>query len=203
MKKINNVNINTPDYWQRFNEKAWLNADKKRGKCKMATVAESLVETDNILDVGCLSGNFREYLLEQEIRVTSFTGLDQSLLSIQNAKEKFSADTWILSDCYSMPFKDKTFDKVIAMELLEHLDRPLDFLKEAARVLKNQSNLIITVPNQLRIKSPEHVWSFSLAGLIQLLLQLKDKKLYFESIFATRCCSNARNLLINVKILKF
>jgi len=43
------------------------------------------------------------------------------------------------------PFKDKEFDGVIAIELIEHLKNPFKFLKECFRISKHW--IIITTPN--------------------------------------------------------
>ncbi len=48
---------------------------------------------------------------------------------------------------YAMPYPDNTFDAVILSEILEHLDRDVDGLKEVYRVLKPGGVVAITVPN--------------------------------------------------------
>jgi SAM-dependent methyltransferase len=44
----------------------------------------------------------------------------------------------------SLPFADSSFDLVVAMEILEHLDRPSDAIAELSRVTR--SDAFITVP---------------------------------------------------------
>jgi SAM-dependent methyltransferase len=45
-----------------------------------------------------------------------------------------------------LPFKDKTYDLVCAFDVLEHIDRDKDALKEWARVLRDDGAVVITVP---------------------------------------------------------
>jgi 2-polyprenyl-3-methyl-5-hydroxy-6-metoxy-1,4-benzoquinol methylase len=45
------------------------------------------------------------------------------------------------------PYKNKTFDGVIAIELVEHLENPWNFIREAYRILRPGGFLIISSPN--------------------------------------------------------
>jgi ubiquinone/menaquinone biosynthesis C-methylase UbiE len=46
-----------------------------------------------------------------------------------------------------LPFKNNSFDCIIASELLEHLNQPKTFFKEVARVLRKRGVLVLTTPN--------------------------------------------------------
>jgi SAM-dependent methyltransferase len=46
-----------------------------------------------------------------------------------------------------IPFKDESFDTIIACEIIEHLKNPLNLLSEAKRLLKRGGLFIGTVPN--------------------------------------------------------
>ncbi len=48
-----------------------------------------------------------------------------------------------------LPFTDAAFDRVIASEVLEHIDRDVDALLELARVLRAGGTLAVTVPGWL------------------------------------------------------
>jgi SAM-dependent methyltransferase len=51
------------------------------------------------------------------------------------------------------PYKDRSLDAVIAVEVLEHIDGQEPFFSEAARVLKPGGKLLFTTPNILSLKS--------------------------------------------------
>jgi ubiquinone/menaquinone biosynthesis C-methylase UbiE len=51
------------------------------------------------------------------------------------------------ADIYTLPYPDNTFDAAILSEVLEHLERDVDALREVLRVLKPGGVVAITVPN--------------------------------------------------------
>ena len=53
-----------------------------------------------------------------------------------------------------LPFKDKSYDIILFMEVLEHLgNNPIKALKEIHRVLKDDGIMILTTPNILRLEN--------------------------------------------------
>jgi SAM-dependent methyltransferase len=83
----------------------------------------------------------------------------------------------IRASAEKMPFQDKSFDSVIAGELIEHLKKPEAFIAESARVLKKNCVLALSTPNRKswvnRIfhsyEAPLHFSLFSLEELKALL----------------------------------
>ncbi len=81
-------------------------------------------------------------------------------------------DPDLLADARLLPFPDNSFDGVICSELLEHLETPLDALREAWRVLKPGGVLIGGAPFMFRIHGePDdfgrytgHYWRHALAA---------------------------------------
>ena len=54
-------------------------------------------------------------------------------------------------DAEKLPFKDKTFETVIAAELIYYLDHPEKFISEAYRILKPNGKLIITSASNITL----------------------------------------------------
>jgi predicted SAM-dependent methyltransferase len=52
----------------------------------------------------------------------------------------------IIADCTRLPFPDNSVDVVISKAVLEHVEQPADFLKEAQRVLVKDGIIITGVP---------------------------------------------------------
>jgi SAM-dependent methyltransferase len=52
----------------------------------------------------------------------------------------------ILGNSLSLPFKDLSFDNLVSFQVMEHVQEPIDFLKEAIRVLKPGGYLFLTTP---------------------------------------------------------
>lgn len=94
-----------------------------------------------LLDIGCGKMPYKEYILKNS-KIEKYTGLD-----IENALQydvSIKPDfTW---NGQQMPFKDKSYNTVIATEVLEHCPEPEIVLKEAYRVLDEGGIFFFTVP---------------------------------------------------------
>lgn len=79
-------------------------------------------------------------------------------------------------------FPDASFDYVISIEGIEHIENHFAFLREARRVLKPGGKLILTTPNVLSLESR---WTFFKSGFHQLAekpIPLDTENIYFEHI---------------------
>ena len=191
MKRIRDKNINTIEYWNSFATESYKEADRNRGgnKCKFATVLDLIENDTNILDIGCLNGNFYNFIKENGHIIKSFTGVDFSEKLIHMAKHRFPEQSWITSDYSDIPFPDNSFDVVTAMEILEHIEDPEKLLSEAKRVCKSGGFVIVTTPNKLIIDDPAHVWSYVPSDVFALLEKISTN----VNILLT--CSTNRNIV--------
>ncbi len=49
-------------------------------------------------------------------------------------------------NAYNMPFKNSTVDNIILIDVLHHFDKPIEFFKEAQRILKVKARILICDP---------------------------------------------------------
>lgn len=102
-------------------------------------------EVNSILDVGCGKGWVAKEFLPKGKTVVS---LDISVTnpSIVNKLYLNPKHFALAADSFHLPFNDKSFDCVIASEIIEHVFDPAGFVKELFRVVKKGGRLIITTP---------------------------------------------------------
>ena len=191
MERVTEENINTKEYWNGFANEAYTEADRKRGGniCRFSNIVEMLKPNAAILDVGCFSGNFYNFIKEKRRNINSFTGIDLSEKLIELATTRFPEQTWKVGDCHALPFEDESFDVVTALEIIEHIEEPKKMLAEMMRVTKSNGSVIITTPNNNFVKDPAHVWSYSTTDMFNLLNEIS------KNVQVMKICSTDRYIL--------
>ena len=98
-----------------------------------------------ILDVGCGKAWVAEMFCPKNIEVTS---MDIALTNVVKALEKYPFDnhSGVVADVFSLPFKENSFDCIIASEIIEHVVNPDIFVKNLIQILKPNGELIVTTP---------------------------------------------------------
>jgi ubiquinone/menaquinone biosynthesis C-methylase UbiE len=95
-----------------------------------------------VLDVGAGSGTFSNRLLDKGFEVTSTDVTDEAL---EVLRERVSGPVE-RADATSLPFAASSFDAVVLGEVLEHVKEDGAALMEAARVLRPNGILAVSVP---------------------------------------------------------
>ena len=98
-----------------------------------------------ILDVGAGSAWVADTFVNKNLKVTS---LDLSMINVEKAKDIIpnNKHSQIVADSFKLPFKNNSYDVIIASEIIEHVIDPKGFVKELFRVVKPKGKLIITTP---------------------------------------------------------
>jgi ubiquinone/menaquinone biosynthesis C-methylase UbiE len=100
---------------------------------------------DSILDVGSGSGHLINGLSAIS---KGCVALDIEAERLSQTCEKNPEIKCVQTNVeFGLPFKNDSFDCIIASELLEHLNHPKIFYKEANRVLRKGGTLVLTTPN--------------------------------------------------------
>ena len=96
-----------------------------------------------VLELGCGTGIFTEQLAMRNINITA---LDISLDLLGSAKNKQGVSKILAADAESLPFRAGSFDFVVGVSILHHLDIGKS-LREIRRVLKPGGKVILSEPN--------------------------------------------------------
>ena len=94
-----------------------------------------------ILDVGCGPGGNMLFLKD----FGEVTGLDASDEALVYARE-FSYRDLVLGSATDIPFSENSFDCVVALDVIEHIEDDRKAFSEMFRVLKPGGVLLLTVP---------------------------------------------------------
>ena len=98
-----------------------------------------------LLDVGCGEGLSIQNISRKKQEFRTY-GMDLSFLAVQLAKKLHNQSMFIQGNVINLPFKDESFQLVICLEVLEHLEKPEQGLRELSRV--SGSYILISVPNE-------------------------------------------------------
>jgi ubiquinone/menaquinone biosynthesis C-methylase UbiE len=100
---------------------------------------------DNIFEAGCGAG-YSTAILNDAIKPQKFFASDIDPELVKLAREKVPTAQINVESIYQLPHKDKEFDMVFTLEVLEHLEKPEEALKELHRVASKYA--IFSVPRE-------------------------------------------------------
>jgi SAM-dependent methyltransferase len=98
-----------------------------------------------VLDAGCGEGHVTAWLADA-LPESDITGVDGRTEALAAFRARNPALHAVEGDITAMPFRDAAFELVVCTEVLEHLPRPREALREIARVCSD--HLFLTVPHE-------------------------------------------------------
>jgi len=119
-------------------------AEEQKQKIEAALEEMKIKNHSSILDVGCGTGILFNYVVD---KAKSIVGLDISRKTLQEAKKKaknLKNVHLVLADADNMPFREKLFDYVFGVTVLQNMPEPAKTLMEIGRVAKEKAKIIVT-----------------------------------------------------------
>jgi len=146
--------------------------------------------TSTVLDLGGGAGDFTGTLINyfEHVHLMDFAPLIQSgriIYCSGNLNE-------------SLPYSDATFDAIVSLEVIEHLENPRYFVREIARIMKVNGLCLITTPNQVSLSSKlclllrsqfQHFQDKSYPAHITALLPIDLKRIIIEAGLTVKAIS--------------
>jgi 2-polyprenyl-3-methyl-5-hydroxy-6-metoxy-1,4-benzoquinol methylase len=141
---------------------------------------ESLLQykhAGNLLDLGCSSGSFLEYMGRDCWRLY---GVEMSAETAKKAEARCGAEVYV-GNITDAPFAPESFDAITCFDVLEHLYEPLAVMRKVKEWLKPGGIFYVQVPNIQSAESrvfksywqglelPRHLFHYSPESLRNLM----------------------------------
>lgn len=133
-----------------YEEKALSYPEQDRpamARCERAVGLAQLQDGQRVLDIAC-----KDAVLLGEIeragRQVDYVGVDISERVIANCKARGFRGTFLVEDILAgSTLPAHSFDRIFALEIMEHLPTPSKLLDEVRRLLKPDGRFVLSVPN--------------------------------------------------------
>jgi len=145
--------------------------------------AREFVRGKRVLDIACGEGYGAAGLAKAG--AATVVGIDVSADVCEHARRKYGLDARA-GDARAIPLPGRSIDVVVSFETIEHVDQPVVFLGECARVLVPDGMLIVSTPNRPVYssegrKNPFHRIEFDEREFVDLLhSEFKSVQLYTQ-----------------------
>lgn len=143
-------------------------------------VASRMKPTDHVLEIGFGEG-YGSILLAEHAGTVTALDVDHDLVDHANQRHARDEVSFGHYEGEVIPYGDDTFDHVVSMQVIEHIEDDVQFVREAHRVLKPGGYCWITTPNRAhrippggKIWNPFHVREYLPQELADVLTEVFD-----------------------------
>ena len=150
------------------------------------------IKGKKVLDLGCANGKYLEVLSNDSV------GVDISNPNIEECKKNgLNAIKVDINRLFLDEFKAGSFEGILCSHVLEHVNSPIDLLRECHRILEDDGILVLGLPieggavgfkDRYFKNHSGHLYSFSLDNIAALLekTDFRIVDIYFELPLFTR-----------------
>lgn len=180
MKRLNPVNINTPEYYV----EVWGEEVKARSHydtVRMKALAKYVKNGDMVLDVGAGVFGTAQFIAEHTNISADLHAVDFSHTARDIVNERYPQIKYKVADfARQIPYASDSFDCVISGEVIEHMEYPELYAKELLRVCKPDGWITLTTvdtssEDAKKRKYPEHVWEYEPEDLVRFFSPHRTK----------------------------
>ena len=171
-----------------FNNDEPSTTKQERKRSRQAIINSVPKNTVSILDIGCGSSWLAEHFLPKGKQIVSS---DISITNPEKALAKFPHQNHagIVCDAFNLPFKNNSFDCIVASEVMEHVYNPALFVDSLLKKIKPGGTLILVTPYNEKIEyflcvhcnkpTPKnaHLHSFNEENIKGLFKSVTNKKI--------------------------
>lgn len=133
----------------------------------------------DVLDVG--GGHFYLTAKSSRIPFSSWTNLESDRGSQIKTKDK--EYKFVLGDGCAMKFKDRSFDTVLNIQVLEHVFEPIKMVREVSRVLRPGGYALFLLPQTATLHlAPFHYQNFTRYWILRAMKESKLEVVRIDSL---------------------
>ncbi len=135
-------------------------------RSRLAYVKASELISGCVLEIGTGTGYGVDIIAPHALHFTTIDKFRSEKLATLPANVEFMEAT-----APPLPFADESFDCVVSFQVIEHIKRDREFVREVWRVLKPGGCFIVTTPNRPMslTRNPWHVREYRIEELRELL----------------------------------
>lgn len=144
--------------------------DFKNDSNPLFIISKILRERTKVLDIGAGNGIFAKYLMENHFECC-IDGIEPSKYASQLAKQYYRKFYIGEAQEFYKEIKSEEYDYIILADVIEHMQNPLNLLKELRAIIPYQCKIILSLPNvafgAVRFSLMNGIFDYSDSGILE------------------------------------
>jgi len=131
-------------YWEKLGESGNYQMGPQGHRVELANILKAY-QVRTVLEVGCGTGSFFEVLRDSGW-IGKYKGTDYTERFVDTCKKNFPGINWEVQDARKLKEKDNSWDAIVLVHTLDHIDKYYEALEEAYRVCKKYVFIVLWRP---------------------------------------------------------